>query len=131
MGITRIRVERSHQFADGRPWALARTPFPVVTHAAMAEARTMATASRPRFTQPKTQDGSEIEADDRDGSRRGKSDVLHHRVHWLPAPASCQSPSYPVTLPSGFRSRQRSGSWAARSEKICFASCSYSSTVLR
>ena len=53
MGITRIRVERSHQLADGRPWALARTPFPVVTHAAMAEARTMATASRPRFTQPK------------------------------------------------------------------------------
>src|SRR4029453_16722571 len=74
---------------------------------------------------------SEIEADDRDGSGRGKNDVLHHRVHWLPAPASGQSPSYPVALPSGFRTRQRSGSWAARSEKICFASCSDSSTVLR
>src|SRR5467141_2737767 len=44
-GITRISVERSHQFADGSPWALARTPFPVVTHAAMAETRTIANAS--------------------------------------------------------------------------------------
>ncbi len=57
MGITRIRVESNHQFADGSPWAFARTPFLVVTHAAMAETTTMANASSPRFTQPNSKTG--------------------------------------------------------------------------
>src|SRR5262245_43396369 len=52
MGVTRTRVERSHQLADGKPCSLARAPFAVVTHAATAETRTTATASHPRFAQP-------------------------------------------------------------------------------
>jgi hypothetical protein len=57
MGVTRTRVERSHQLADGEPWSLARAPFAVVTHAATAEMSTTARASNPRFTQPNSVTG--------------------------------------------------------------------------
>jgi hypothetical protein len=73
MGITRIRVERSHQLADGRPWALARTPFPVVDACRDGRGEDDGHRERPRFTQPKSRTGCEIEADDRDGSGRGRA----------------------------------------------------------
>lgn len=57
MGITRMSVDTSHQFAEGRPCLLARTPIPVVAHAAMAEMRTIASARRPRFTHPNSKTG--------------------------------------------------------------------------
>ena len=57
MGVTRTSVERSHQFAVGEPWSLARAPFALVTHAATAEMRTTAKASHPRFTQPNSVTG--------------------------------------------------------------------------
>ena len=52
-----MSVETSHQFAELRPCALARTPIPIVMHAAMAEMSTTANAMSPRFTHPKSNTG--------------------------------------------------------------------------
>jgi len=57
MGATSMSVDTNHQFAEDRPCALARTPIPVVTHAAMPEMSTTVTAISPRFTHPNNNTG--------------------------------------------------------------------------
>ena len=76
MDTTSMSVESSHHCAEDRPCALARTPIPLVTHAAMADMSTTANAISPRFTHPKSNTGVKYKPITAAGATAGRAMCL-------------------------------------------------------